>query len=127
MKTPYYRVQGNNESAGKRKSGKTAGGNKWLRRALTEAAHAAARKKNSYLAAQFWRLSGRRGKKRAAIAVGRTILVAAYHILKDEVVYADLGGDYFDRLNAEKTSRQLVKRLERMGYQVELKQLATAA
>lgn len=118
---------GNNESAGKRKSGKTAGGNKWLRRALTEAAHAAARKKNSYLAAQFWRLSGRRGKKRAAIAVGRTILVAAYHILKDEVVYADLGGDYFDRLNAEKTSRQLVKRLERMGYQVELKQLAAVA
>lgn len=118
---------GNNESAGKRKSGKTAGGNRWLRRALTEASYAAARKKNSYLAAQFWRLSSRRGKKRAAIAVGRTILVAAYHILKDEVVYADLGGDYFDRLNAEKTKRHLVKRLQRLGYTVELQPLAPAA
>jgi transposase len=118
---------GNNESAGKRKSGKTAGGNKWLRRALTEAAFAGSRKKDSYLKAQFWRLSGRRGRKRAAIAVGRTILVAAYHILKEEVVYADLGGDYFDRMNAEKTKNQLVKRLERLGYGVELTQLDEAA
>jgi transposase len=118
---------GNNESAGKRKSGKTAGGNKWLRRALTEAAYAGSRKKDSYLKAQFWRLSGRRGRKRAAIAVGRTILVAAYHILKEEVVYADLGGDYFDQMNKEKTKNQLVKRLERMGYGVELTQLDEAA
>lgn len=117
---------GNNESAGKRKSGRTAKGNRWLRRALVESAYAASRKKDSYLAAQFARLA-RGGKKRAAVGVGHTILVAAYHILKDEVEYKDLGGDYFQKRNEEKTTRRLVKQLEQFGYQVELKRLAEAA
>jgi transposase len=117
---------GNNESAGKRKSGRTSKGNKWLRRALVEAAYAASRKKNSYLAAQYARLA-RGGKKRAAVAVGHTILVAAYHILKEEVDYKDLGGDYFLKRNEEKTTRRLIKQLEQFGYQVELKRLETAA
>jgi transposase len=117
---------GNNESAGKRKSGRTSKGNKWLRRALVEAAYAASRKKNSYLAAQYARLA-RGGKKRAAVAVGHTILVAAYHILKDKVDYKDLGGDYFLKRNEEKTTRRLIKQLEQFGYQVELKRLEPAA
>lgn len=118
---------GNHESAGKRKPVRTPGGNKWLRRALIEAAYAGGRKKNSYLAAQMNRLTIRRGKKRAAVAVGRTILIAAYHILKEEVEYQDLGGDYFASRNAEKTKRRLIKQLEQFGYQVELKPLAQAA
>jgi transposase len=118
---------GNHESAGKRKPARTPGGNKWLRRALIEAAHAGGRKNNSYLAAQMNRLTIRRGKKRAAVAVGRTILIAAYHILKEEVEYQDLGGDYFVRRDAEKTKRRLIKQLEQFGYQIELKPLAQAA
>jgi transposase len=114
---------GNNESAGKRKSGRTSKGNRWLRRALVESAYAAARKKDRYLAAQFGRLA-RGGKKRAAVAVGHTILVAAYHILKEEVDYKDLGGDYFHKRNQEKTTRRLIKQLEQFGYQVELKRVA---
>jgi transposase len=117
---------GNNESAGKRKSGRAAKGNKWLRRALVESAYAASRKKDSYLAAQFARLA-RGGKKRAAVAVGHTILVAAYHILKEEVDYKDLGGDYFQKRNEEKTTRRLIKQLEQFGYQVELRRLEPAA
>ena len=118
---------GNHESAGKRKPVRTPGGNKWLRRALIEAAHAGGRKKNSYLSAQMNRLTIRRGKKRAAVAVGRTILIAAYHVLKEEVEYKDLGGDYFVRRDAETTKRRLIKQLEQIGYQVELKPLAAAA
>jgi transposase len=114
---------GNNESAGKRKSGRTSKGNRWLRRALVEAAYAASRKKDRYLAAQFARLA-RGGKKRAAVAVGHTILVAAYHILKEEADYKDLGGDYFHKRNQEKTTRRLIKQLEQFGYQVELKRVA---
>lgn len=117
---------GNNESAGKRKSGRTSKGNKWLRRGLVEAAYAASRKKDSYLAAQFARLA-RGGKKRAAVAVGHTILVAAYHMLKEGIDYKDLGGDYFQKRNAEKTTRRLIKQLEQFGYQVELKRLEPAA
>jgi transposase len=112
---------GNHESAGKRSSGRTPGGNRWLRRVLVEAGWAGIRTKDSYLAAQYRRLAARRGKKRAIVAVGRTILMAAYHILKQDVAYQDLGGDYFDRLNQDRTKRQLVKRLEKLGYQVELR------
>jgi transposase len=117
---------GNNESAGKRKSGRTAKGNRWLRRALVEAAYAASRKKDSYLAAQFARLA-RGGRKRAAVGVGHTILVAAYHILKEEVEYRDLGGDYFQKRSEEKQTRRLVRQLEQFGYQVELKRQPVAA
>jgi transposase len=117
---------GNHESAGKQKHGRTAKGNKWLRRALVSAAHAASRTKNTYLSARFARLA-RGGKKRAAVAVGRTILVAAYHILKDEVDYRDLGGDYFEKRTEAQTTRRLVKQLERFGYEVELHRLPDAA
>jgi transposase len=118
---------GNQESAGKRKSGKRPGGNKWLRRALTGAAYAGARQKGSYLAAQYGRLVVRRGKKRAAVAVGRTILVAAYYILRDEKEYEDLGGDYFVKRDSERLKQRYVRGLKELGYEVELHTLAAAA
>lgn len=119
---------GNNESAGKRKSGKTTKGNRWLRQALVQAAWAASHEKNSYLAAQYRRLVGRRGKKRALIAVAHSLLVIIYHLLKDPTCrYQDLGSDYFDRLDPERTIRQLVKRLERLGHRVILEPLNNAA
>ena len=104
---------GNNESAGKRKSGKTRKGSLWLRRALSQAAWAASRTKATYLAA-------RRGGKRAIIAIAHNILLIAYYLLKTDRPYQDLGADYFDRLNAEGLQRYLVRRLERMGNQVVL-------
>jgi transposase len=118
---------GNEKSADKRKSGKCPAGNKWVKRMLTQAAWAATRVKDSYLAAQYRRLAGRRGKKRAIVAVGHSILEAAYYILRDEVEYKNLGGDYFDKLNEVKTQKNLVKRLEKLGYRVELTPLAQAA
>jgi transposase len=111
---------GNNESAGKRRSGKTAKGNRWLKRALTEAAHGAARTKKSYYAALYARLAGRRGKKRAIIAVAHSLLVTGYHLVTRQVDYQDLGREYFDQRNPEAIKRRAVKRLEQLGYQVEL-------
>ena len=118
---------GNDESAGKRRSGKTAKGNKWLRRTLTQAAWGATRRKEGYLSAQYRRLAARRGKNRAIVAVGHTILVAAYYILRDEVEYYDLGGDYFDRLRRERTVSNLVSRLQRLGYNVSLEAIEPQA
>lgn len=111
---------GNNESAGKHHSGKTTKGNKWLRRTLTQAAWAATRRKDGYLAAQYRRLAARRGKKRAIVAVGHTILVAAYHVLKENVDYHDLGAAHFDQRRRERTVTHLVDRLRRLGYHVAL-------
>jgi transposase len=111
---------GNDESAGKRRSGKTPKGNTWIRRTLTQAAWAATRRKGGYLAAQYRQLSARRGKKRAIVALGHTILVAAYHMLKDEENYHDLGSDYFDRRRRDRTTKHLVSRLESLGYEVKL-------
>jgi transposase len=112
---------GNNESAGKHRPGKTRRGNKWLGAALVESAHAAGRTKGTYLAAQYWRLSGRRGKKRAAVAVGHSILVIAYHLLDRNKPYTDLGGDYFtSRLSDDVHVRRLVTQLERLGQHVTL-------
>jgi transposase len=111
---------GNNESAGKRKSGRTRKGSLWLRRALSQAAWAASRTKATYLAARYRRLAARRGAKRAIIAIAHNILLIAYYLLKTDRPYEDLGADYFDRLNAEGLKRYLVKRLERMGNQVVL-------
>jgi transposase len=111
---------GNEESAGKRKRSKTTKGNRWLRRALTQAAWAATHTKNSYLGAQYHRLAGRRGKKRALVAVAHTLLVIIYHIIKRRVDYQDLGADYFLRLEPERQKRYLVKRLEQLGYEVQL-------
>jgi transposase len=111
---------GNNESAGKRRSGKTRPGNKSLRAALNQAAHAVAHTKNTYLAAQYHRLAARRGKKKAVVAVMHSILVIAYHLIQRHEPYQDLGGDYFDKQKPEATAKRLVKHLERLGYQVSL-------
>lgn len=118
---------GNQESAGKRKSGKTRKGSKWLRVALTEAAQAAGRGKGTYLSSQYHRLAARRGKKKAAIAVGHSILVIAYHILKDHTTYQDLGADYFDQRQPEMLQKRLVRRLEGLGFDVSLTPLGQAA
>jgi transposase len=111
---------GNNESAGKRLSGKTRKGNTWVRVALIEAAQAAARKKDSYLSAQFRRLTARRGRKKAAVAVGHTILVIAYWLLTRPDLYHELGSTYFDERDRTRVQRRLVHRLEALGYSVEL-------
>lgn len=111
---------GNEESAGKRLRSRTRKGNRWLRRALAEAAWAASHTKDTYLAAQYRRLAARRGKKRALIAVGHSILVIVYHVLKYHVEFHDLGADYFDRLNPERLQRYLVKRLQHLGFAVTL-------
>ena len=112
---------GNEQSAGKRKRSRTTKGDVWLRRALSQAAWAAARKKDSYLQAQYRRLAGRRGKKRAVIAVAHTLLEIFYHLLKNPTFeYRDLGGNYFDTLDPQRLCRHLVKRLESLGYQVTL-------
>ncbi len=115
---------GSNESAGKRKSGKTRKGNAWLRSILVEAARAAAHTKGTYLSAQYHRLARRRGSKRAAVAVGHTILVIVYHLLNDGTTYTDLGGDYFDRRDRQAVERRLVHRLEGLGYKVSLELVA---
>jgi len=109
---------GNNESAGRRKSGKTRKGSPWLREALVEAAQAAARTKKTYLASQYHRIASRRGAKRAVVAVGHTILVIVYHILKQGTPYVDLGANYFDEQDKTAIVRRSVKRLEKLGYKV---------
>ena len=111
-------VPGHNESAGKRRSGKTRKGNRVLRTGLVQAAHAVSHTKNNYLVAQYHRLAARRGKKKALVAVAHSILVIAYHILKRKQVYQDLGGNYFDEQDPEKTAQRLAKRIEKLGYQV---------
>jgi transposase len=111
---------GNNESAGKRKTGKTGHGNPWLRDTLVEAAWGATRTKNTYLAAQYHRLAARRGAKRAIMAVAHTILVIVYSLLKNGEEYRELGGNYFDERNRTATVRRAIRRIESLGYQVEL-------
>jgi len=115
---------GNEESAGKRRTGRTTQGHRWLRQALVQAAWAASHTKNTYLAAQYWRLVGRRGKKRALVAVGPSILVIVYHLLKDGTCYSDLGGDFFDRLEPQRLIPYYVKRLECLGHKVTLEPCA---
>jgi transposase len=111
---------GQHEGAGKRASGKTRKGNRWLRAALVEAAQAAGRTRDSYLAAQYRRLAARRGRKRAAVAVGHTILVTAYHLLQGDAPYRDLGGRYFDARDRHAVERRCVRRLEALGFKVTL-------
>lgn len=115
---------GNCESAGKQLSTTTRKGNRVLRTILVQAAHALSRTK-TYLAAQFSRLSARRGKKRAAIAVAHSILVIAYHLIQRQEPYRDLGANYFDQQRPEATKKRLVKRLEKLGYQVSLAESIT--
>jgi len=117
---------GNHESAGKRKSGKTRKASKWLKAALTEAAWAASHTK-SYLGAQYHRIARHRGKKRAAVAVAHSLLVIAYHILKDGTTFQDLGPDYFDRRDTRQLQRRLIGRLEALGLRVTVDPLPQAA
>jgi len=111
---------GNKESGGKRLSGKTRKGNPWLRQVLIEVAHAASKTKDTYLAAQYRRLATRRGKQRALVALGHTILVIAYHLLTRRGPYHELGPLYFDVLDRQRVQQRLVQRLERLGYTVNL-------
>jgi transposase len=116
---------GNHESAGKRTSDKTRKGNRFLRTSLVQAAHAAARMKGTYLSAQYRRLSTRRGKKRAILAVAHSMLVMAYYMIQRQEPYHEAGADFFDRLQPEDTARRLVKRLEHLGYHVTLQSSST--
>jgi transposase len=115
---------GNHESAGKRHGGKTRKGSPWLRTLLVQAAHAAARTKGTYLAAQYRRLAARRGKSRAAVAVGHTILVIAFHLLQRGTTYRDLGHNYFDQRDRQQVERRLVHRLQDLGHRVTLDPMA---
>jgi transposase len=115
---------GNNESAGKRRSSRIPKGNVYLKTALVEAANSAAKAKGTYLRDKFYRLKARRGYKRAAVAVGHKILVAIYHMLSHQVCYNELGDVYLDNLNKHHVTRNLVNRLERLGYAVTLQQKA---
>jgi len=118
---------GNHESAGKRRSGRTRTGNRPLNVLLNQAAHAAIRTKGTYLSAQYHRLAGRIGKKKAIVAVEHSILVIAYFLISRNEPYRELGGDYFDRRQPETTAKRLVKRLEHLGYQVVLQPTAASA
>ncbi len=118
---------GNNESAVKRKSGKTTKGNIYLRTALTQAAWAATHTKQTYLAAQYRRLVKPKGKKRALVAVGYSLLVIAYHLLLRRTSYQELGGDYFDRRNVEVQQTRLIRKLEALGVKVTIEVLPAAA
>jgi transposase len=110
---------GSEESAGKRKSGRTRKGNRWLREVLIESGLAASRTKDTYLRAHYVRVKRRRGHKRATVSTGHSILVSAYHVLKRGVPYHELGGDYFDRRDdPERLVRRLVGQLERLGQHV---------
>jgi transposase len=111
---------GNDESAGKRRSGTTRKGDTWLRSALLEAAQAASRTRGTYLAAQYRRVATRRGKKKALVAVGHSILVIAYHVLTQATEYHDLGPIFFDQRDEQRVTRRLVDRLQALGYAVQL-------
>jgi transposase len=115
---------GNNESAGKHKSGKTRKGNRWLRSALVEAALAATRKKDSALAARYRRIMRHRGHRKAIVAVAHAMLRAAYHVLAGQTTYQELGSDYFDRRHTARVTRRAVQLLEQQGYRVVLERAA---
>jgi transposase len=115
---------GKNESAGRNHSAKTVKGNRYLKALLVQAAHTVARSNDNYLGAQFRRLAARRGKKRAAVAVARSILVIVYHMLRDGTDYKELGVNYFDQRDHDQVERRLVKRLEQLGHKVTLEPLA---
>lgn len=117
---------GRHESAGRNRSSRIREGNKHLKAALVQAAHAAGKRKDHYLGAQYRRLAARRGKQRAAIAVAHSILVIAYHMLLRGTEYVELGGDYFDKRTQQQTQQRLVKRLEQLGYKVTLEPTVAA-
>lgn len=109
---------GNNESANKRKSGKTTKGNKMLRTTLVNCAHSAVKVKTSYFSALFARISAHRGKKRAYVAVAHAMLIAIYHVLNDKVAFKDLGADYYNQFNRERKANGMLKKLKALGYDV---------
>ena len=115
---------GSNITGGKRGSGTTTHGDVWLLDILTQCAWAAARTRDTYLAAQFWRLARRIGKKKAAIAVAHSILVICWHLLTDDCDYDDLGGDYFTRRNPDRQRDRLIAQLQGLGYRVTLDKVA---
>jgi transposase len=114
----------NDESAGKRRSNRMRKGGTWLKTTLVQCAWAAARKKGSYLQAQFCRIKARRGPKKAIMAVVASMLTAIYHMLKEGTTYQDLGSNHFDRRSTDQQKNRLVKRLADLGYAVEIKPLA---
>jgi transposase len=118
------RCPGNNLTGGKRRSGTPTQGNRWLGEVLIECAWAAARSRDSYLSAQYWRLARRIGKKKAALAVEHSILVIAWYLLTDNCDYQDLGGDYFVRRDTDRQRQRAVAQLQALGYRVVLDPVA---
>jgi transposase len=118
------RCPGNNITGGKRRSGRPTKGNRWLADVLTECAWAAARSRDTYLSAQYWRLARRIGKKKAAMAVGHSILVIAWYLLANDCDYHDLGGDFFIRRDTDRARQRAVAQLQALGYQVTLQPTA---
>jgi transposase len=118
---------GQNESAGKRYSGKTRKGNRSLRTALVESAHGAVRKKSSYFGAQYRRIAARRGKKKALVAIAHSLAIAIYHILRSKTVYRELGADFFDKLNPTRMLHRLTQRIQNLGFQVQVSPTPAAA
>jgi transposase len=118
------RCPGNNVTGGKRRSGKPTNGNRWLADVLTECAWAAARSRDTYLAAQFWRLARRIGKKKAAVAVGHSILVICWYLLDGDCDYHELGGDFFIRRDSDRARQRAVAQLQALGYDVTLQPAA---
>ena len=115
---------GNNESAGKRRSGKTRKGNRYLRETLIQAALGASHKNGSALQARYHRVKRHRGHKKAVVAVGHQILEISFFIMRDGVTYNELGADYFDRRHAERAVRRHIKQLEALGFHVTIERAA---
>jgi transposase len=116
---------GNNITGGKRRSGKTNHGNRWLAEILYECATAARRTKNTYLAAQYWRFRRRMAHRKAAVAVGHSILVICWHLLTNDCDYTDLGGDWFaHRTDTDNRRDHLIRQLQDIGYGVTLTKVA---
>jgi hypothetical protein len=118
---------GNNQSGGSRKNAPTRKGSKFLRRALVEAAHAAARMKGSYFAARYRHLAVRRGRPKAAVAIGHAILVSAYYMLVREEDYHEIDPRQYDERRRARLQKRAVEQLQALGYQVTLNPTTTAA
>lgn len=118
---------GNNESAGKQRSGRTRKGNPWLRAAICEAAWGASRTKKSYYHAQYLRICARRGPQRALLAVAHSMIEVGFYLVKYEMAYKDLGADFFDKRHRERSARRAVRRLTALGYEVTLKEPVSGA
>src|SRR4029453_490370 len=115
---------GHNESAGKRRSGKTRHGNQYLRATLVQAGLGAMRKNRSALQAQYHRIKRHAGHKKAVVAVGHQILEIAFYVMRDGVTYCELGADYFDRRHTERAVRRHVRQLEALGFRVAIEKAA---